>query len=176
MKWIKKNNEVFYPDSKELIVKISNNDLDNLKINGLSSTRKTCRYCAHLSINDKVHEMIIFHSKGKYVRPHKKIKGSESYLLIKGLMDVVFFSDDGAVKSIIKMGNIGVEKTLFFRTNETSFRSMVMYQDSVFLERKEGPYTNKNLSWAEWAPDEKDQDAVSKYSKNLLQIIKQLDN
>ena len=65
----KESNEVLYP--KDRIVTVEAADLEALKQMARLNPRQRIRLCAHHSVEDVVHEMIIFHPQGTYVRPHK---------------------------------------------------------------------------------------------------------
>ena len=54
---------------------------------------------------DRLHEMLIVHQRGAYVRPHKHPGKMESTHVVKGLVDVVLFDDDGSVRRTIRMGD-----------------------------------------------------------------------
>ena len=47
--------------------------------------------------NDKerIHEMIVFHKKGSYVRPHKHLNKLESFFIISGEVTLVIFDKKG---------------------------------------------------------------------------------
>ncbi len=68
MKWIKQNDEVFYPTQDKLL-SIGDDDIKYLQQMAERNPRRRARFCTHQSINDEVHEMIIFHGKGAYVKP-----------------------------------------------------------------------------------------------------------
>ena len=83
MKWVKENEEVFYPKRTE-IIEVAKQDIDYLIQAGQNNTRNRARYCTHSSAEDDVHEMIIYIKKDTYIRPHKHIGKTESFLLIDG--------------------------------------------------------------------------------------------
>ena len=67
--------------------------------------RSRIRLCAHPDVNDTLHEMLIVHEKGTYVRPHKHLNKTESVHIIEGSVDVVIFDDDGNITDVIQMGD-----------------------------------------------------------------------
>ena len=71
----KESDEVLYP--RESIVAVNGLDLEKLKKLALLNTRKRIRLCAHKTPDDKLHEMIIVHTKECYVRPHKHLHRPE---------------------------------------------------------------------------------------------------
>ena len=90
MNWKKQNDEVLYSKKKGLLC-IGKKDVDYLKKIASNNPRNRARFCAHSSIDDEVHEMIIFHKKGTYVRPHKHLFKTESFQLIEGEADALIF-------------------------------------------------------------------------------------
>ena len=99
MKWIKQNDEVFYPKQQNFL-EITKDDIDLLIEAAQNNPRETARYCTHNSINDVIHEMIIYHKKGSYVRPHKHISKPESFFIIDGEADAIIFDEKGNSKGI----------------------------------------------------------------------------
>ena len=150
--WNQKKNFIFYPTSKS-VVELLNKDITFLKKKSRSNPLKKGRLCIHSNIKDDIHQMIIYHSKGTYIRPHKHLNKEESYLLLQGEMDVVLFDNKGNVTKVIKMGNLRSKKIFFFRMKKSIFRTLIMKKDSIFLEIKQGPFTKKNVIWASWSPD-----------------------
>ena len=74
----------------------------------LGNTRERVRLCTHQSVEDAVHEMLIVHIKGTYIRPHKHPNKSESFHIIEGNLDVVVFDDAGDLLEVIdQWGNAG---------------------------------------------------------------------
>ena len=65
-----------------------------LLFNWPKNPRQRARYCTHSLVDDEVHEMVIYHKEGTYIRPHKHIGKTESFHLIDGEADVVFFDDE----------------------------------------------------------------------------------
>ena len=61
----KENDEVLY--TRESIFKLTAKDLVDLKEMARLNSRQRIRICSHTNINDKTHEMIIYHPKGTYV-------------------------------------------------------------------------------------------------------------
>ena len=68
MNWKKQNDEVLYSKKKGLLC-IGKKDVDYLKKISSSNPRDRARFCAHSSIDDEVHEMIIFHKKNLQHQP-----------------------------------------------------------------------------------------------------------
>ena len=87
------NEEVLYPDGKWVGLTIA--DLAFLRSEAAKNPRQRIRLCAHQGPQDKVHEMFIVHGKDAYVRPHRHLNKTESFFLLEGQADAVFFDDEG---------------------------------------------------------------------------------
>ena len=98
------NKEVAYLDGP--VVKLAKNNLITLKKNSKYSKYKKSRFCCHKNPLDSFHEMIIFHKKNYYIRPHKHTHSSESIHIIKGRVDVFLFDSNGDIFDIICMGDL----------------------------------------------------------------------
>ncbi|MDE2223604.1 MAG: WbuC family cupin fold metalloprotein, partial [Candidatus Omnitrophica bacterium] len=95
MAYRKFNDEVFYPADK--FVTIDGTDLAFLKAEAMKNLRRRMRLCAHQTVDDRIHEMFIVHTRDAYVRPHKHLNKTESFFLLEGEVEVVFFDDDGGI-------------------------------------------------------------------------------
>ena len=100
MRLNKINDEVLVAD--EPIVNLSRMDIASLKHQALANARRRIRVCTHPDTNDRLHEMLIVHTRGTYVRPHKHQNKSESVHIIEGEVDVVFLDDAGAVRDVVR--------------------------------------------------------------------------
>ena len=109
----KESNEVLYPN--EDIVTLSTSGLDELKRRALLNPSRRIRLCTHHSVEDVVHEMIIFHPQGTYVRPHKHRGKDESLHLICGKIDCIIFDNDGNVINVLPIGEYSSGETFFYR-------------------------------------------------------------
>ena len=75
-KWKKSTPSVYYQRTKDNILTIDKTDINFIKRDKILINKKS-RICSHPSPKNSIHEMIIFHKKGAYVRPHKHIKRIE---------------------------------------------------------------------------------------------------
>jgi len=114
------NEEVLFAGDK--IVKVGPREVEFLKERARRNKRKRMRLCAHKDIDDKLHEMLIVHSKGTYVRPHKHLNKSESFHLIKGLVDVIVFDDEGDMIEVIRMGDYSSGFEFYYRFSDLMSR------------------------------------------------------
>ena len=93
MNWVEFNSEVFY--SSDDIIKVDRAGINQLQQKAQQGPRNRSRLCSHRGVDDPLHEMLIVHEKGIYVRPHKHVGKSESFHVIEGDVDIVLFDDAG---------------------------------------------------------------------------------
>jgi cupin fold WbuC family metalloprotein len=166
------NKEVYF--ANELIVKVNQSDINNLKELVKSNKRKRIRLCAHDNIKNNIHEMIIVLSKGTYIRPHKHQGKSESFHIIEGLIDVVIFDEVGSIKDVVNMGDFYSGKTFFYRLSAPYYHTPIIRSSfAIFHETVNGPFYRSDNFEAPWAPDEVD---LASQKIFLEMIIGSIDN
>ncbi len=132
------------------------------------------RICSHLSPNDKIHEMLIFHKKGAYVRPHKHLNKLESFHLINGEVSVIFFNNYGSPIKVIKMGKYSSGKMFYYKLFKPCFHTILIKKDVLFHEVTSGPYKKRETLFAKWSPAENNKTEVKKYLIKLKNVAKLL--
>lgn len=164
------NEEVLY--TTEVLTRIDTNDLKLLKSMALKNARKRVRLCAHPNIYDTLHEMIIIHPEGAYVRPHKHMGKSESFHIIEGCLKVVIFDDDGTIRKTFTMADASSGEVFFYRIADSLFHTIIPQSPFVvFHETTNGPFKRHDSVFAPWSPDENDYGAVEKYMHKLSELI-----
>jgi len=160
------NREVLFAD--ESTVTVDHQDIQQLKEYSDLNERKRIRLCAHRDIEDRIHEMLIIHTKNTYVRPHKHINKTESFHIIEGTTDIVIFSDDGAILDLIEMSDYSGEKVFYYRLSEPLFHTVIIKSEVVvFHETTSGPFRREDMVFAEWSPPESEVEATHLFFKKL---------
>lgn len=166
----KKKDVVYFNNS---LVKINKKDLNLLKKFSTNNRDKKSRYCNHKTKNSRLHEMIIFHKKGYYVRPHSHPNRSESVHLIKGRVDIVIFDKKEKILDIIKMGNYESGNIFYYRMNKELVHTFIIKSPYIlFHETSLGPFKRRNTKFADWAPIKKN----CKFLHDLKKKIKSYEN
>ncbi len=151
LKFRKVNDEVFYADAP--VVKITADTIAFLKARAAENSRRTARLCAHPDVDDGLHEMLIVHSRGACVPPHKHPGKSESFHVIEGRLKVVIFDDDGTKAEEITMGEVGSGLVFFYRLCEERYHTVIPETDwVVFHEVTNGPFDPAQTVFAPWGP------------------------
>ncbi len=160
------NSEVLY--SRVAITATDRSDIDLFKKLSARNPKKRVRLCAHGSPDDRLHEMLIVHERGAYVRPHKHPGKTESTHIIEGLVDVVVFDDDGKIERVIRMGDYASGRTFYYRMATPVFHTLIIHSDVlVFHETTNGPFDRRDTVFAPWSPDDGDANAVSTFMADL---------
>ena len=166
MKWSYQNKEVFYPKERGVVL-IDKKDVDYLQEVACGNPRQRARFCAHSSVNDQVHEMIIFHKKGTYVRPHKHVLKTESFHLLEGEADLLIFDKEGNLAHVQNLGKYESGKCFYYRIPESCYHTQIFRKDTVFHEATKGPFERKDTVLPAWAPEEDEHLKVTDYMKKL---------
>jgi len=168
----KESDEVLY--DLEPVVRISRKDVDFLKETAEHNERKRIRLCAHGSIEDSLHEMVITHAKGTYVRPHKHLGKIESFHVIEGTVDVVVFDDDGNITGVTRMGDYQSGQPFYHRISEPSYHTLLITSDVlVFHEITNGPFRREDMVYADWSPEESEIEGVADFIDSLTLSVDQ---
>ncbi len=160
------NSEVLFTNSD--ITEVSAEDLEFLKEKSINNERKRIRLCVHKDIDDKVHEMIIVHGKGAYVRPHKHLARSESLHVIEGEAYAIIFDDSGHISQVIHMGDKNSGSPFYYRISCAVYHSLVIVSDFfIFHEAVEGPFDKSKSAFAPFSPADGDKKNIEEFSKKL---------
>lgn len=175
MKCRKVNDEVLYPG--EPIVRVDADFIKSMKTQADANTRERIRLCAHREEGDDVHEMIIVHRAGAYVRPHKHLNKSESFHIIEGEADVVIFDDEGEVIEIIAMGAYSSGRHFYYRLTDPFYHTLLVRSEYVvFHEVTRGPFVRTETVFPSWAPEERNNQAFKSFVDRLAAKIVNVGN
>lgn len=149
------NEEVIAAD--ESVVTVTAADIAQLEECASANARKRARLCAHRSVDDSLHEMLIVHHRGVYVRPHKHLGKAESVHVVSGAFDMVVFDEDGSVVRVVPMGEFQSGRCFYFRMSEPFYHTLLIRSEVlVFHETTSGPFRREETVFGPWSPEEKD--------------------
>jgi len=144
-------------------------EIESEKKNATSLETKRSRICFHLNSNEAIHEMMITFHKDTYVRPHKHVSKTESYLVIDGEIEIVFFDDGGKIKKRVPMGNCASGKDFYLKSISDEWHTVLIKTDfATILEVTNGPFVANDCLFAEWAPYATDTAGAKAYIQSLL--------
>ena len=156
--------------NEDNIAKIDDKKIQDLKKKALKMPSRKIRLCLHKNIKEPLHEMIIVHCKGAYIRPHKHIRKSESFHIIEGSFFLVVFDESGKVIEKALMNEAQENGNFICRLDRNLWHMLIPITDFiVFHETTEGPYTDvDNSIFAPWAPKDDDVVGIEKFIKRIL--------
>ena len=146
------------------------------RIKGLAQENSSGKYrtCVHQSEKDNVHEMVIVHSSGTYVRPHKHKINGESLQFIEGVGTAIIFNEDGSIKQAFKVGSQSSDNTFYYSMGKGLFHMLIIDSEYlVFKETTRGPFIRNDTVFPNWAPDGKDKNELAKYFAHLDKLLKE---
>jgi cupin fold WbuC family metalloprotein len=170
MRAIKLNDEVLIAQGP--IVEIERADICALKEQSLRNERQRIRVCAHLGVEDRLHEMFIVHKKDTYIRPHKHLHKSESIHIIEGSADVVMFDDAGGILEVVRMSDYTSGCKFYYRLAEPYYHTLLIASELlVFHEITNGPFRRSDTIFAPWAPEESDAAGRAEFMRRLAHSV-----
>lgn len=170
MRLRKLNDEVLVAEAP--IVRVSGADIASLKQQALTNPRQRIRICTHPDTSDRLHEMLIVHTRGTYVRPHKHLNKSESVHIIEGEVDVVFLDDAGAVSDVVRLGDYRSGREFYYRVGSPLYHTLLITSEFlVFHEITNGPFRREETVFAPWAPEESDPVACREFQARIAREV-----
>ena len=152
------------------ILKLDQRAIQDLKRMALAHPDRQFRICMHQDLADPVHEMVIVHCRGAYIRPHKHINKTESFHMIEGGLLVVIFDDDGSLIDRIEMG-LGQEGRYRMCRMEKGIWHMVIPTSdiAVFHEVTRGPFSGRgDNTFPDWAPGADETSRIESFMSRIL--------
>jgi cupin fold WbuC family metalloprotein len=133
--------------------------IDELVARAHSSPRRRINLNLHPELSDPIQRFLNAGEPGSYVRPHRHVAQRwELFAVLRGQIDVLLFSDDGAVtqRATLSEGG-GVIEIPGGTWHSFTFALL----GSVAMEIKPGPYiAPSDKEFAAWAPREDDREAA----------------
>ena len=130
---------VFFPDRD--VVVLGPEDVERLKDLAAAAPLRRARYCLHRSTQEAVQEMIIAFCSDTQVPIHRHRNKSESFHVIEGTLDVVFFDDQGRQCQVIRLGAPGSGLPFFYRLSAQTWHTVRLISPvAVIHETTRGPF------------------------------------
>ena len=165
--WKEESGCVFYV--KDEIVVFTDEMKSFLISRASKHLKREARLCTHLNPDSTLHEMIIVHSRGNYVPPHKHFNKVESFHLIEGELDIIIFCDRGEIKQVIHLSS---ENDIYYRLQKSLYHTVVPLSEYViYHEVTNGPFLVEEKYEATWAPKKNDLEQVRIFQNKLMENI-----
>lgn len=123
---------------------------------------KSSRICLHKNETSDLHNMVIAHVRGGYIRPHKNIFKSKAYQILDGEMRVIGIDDERRKIFDITLGN---EKMLRIEPN-VYLLLLPISNVVVFHEIALGPFVKdgeKAQVYAEFSPKVEEAEKIREF-------------
>jgi cupin fold WbuC family metalloprotein len=143
--------------NNENLALVDENWITFLKERASNSLLRRSRLCLHRTHDDPVQQMIIVMCRDVLFRPHRHRAKHESYHMIEGLLDLIFFEDDGRPESAIRMGPLGSGAAFSHRLCVSRFHAVLPLSEFVVVhEITAGPWVEGDAEFGPWAPTDMD--------------------
>lgn len=144
--------------------------LDQTSEKAKESPRLRMNYNIHSELNDPVNRMLNALEPGTFLPPHRHYTPykNESYLVLRGELDVLLFDDDG---NLIRRETLNPDKGNYgIDIPGEMWHSMIVKQpDTVIYEVKAGPFTPvAPEDFAEWGPATDDPEGINAFFQKYL--------
>ena len=146
---------IFY--STEAVAEVDAAWYETLKRHAYEADRKRARLCLHHHPEDPLHEMVIVFHRDTVIRPHRHQTKTESFHMVFGELDVVFFDAEGVPTRLLSMGDSRSGKTQIYRLSQPIWHSVIIRSEYACIhEVTNGPFREEENDFAPWAPEEPD--------------------
>ena len=140
---------------------VSASDLKPVLDAARSNTLRRSRICAHQSDDAAIHEMLICFDRETYVQPHRHRSKRESFHVISGEIEVIYFDDLGSVLRRIRMGTFDSGLPFFLRNETNDWHTVIIHTDSAIIhETTNGPFNSEESEFAPWSAKPSESSAV----------------
>lgn len=143
--------------------------MDRIASEARLSPRLRMNYNFHRSVDEPVNRLLNVMHRGSYLPVHRHLNPSrsESGVVVRGLIGLSIYDDDGNVVERHCVGPQG--ECVGFDIEPGLWHGLVVLEDdTVIYEVKQGPYaplTPDNV--ASWSPDEGDKQSVAAFIREL---------
>ena len=145
-----------------MITLIDNALLDELCAAAAASPRRRKNRNFHSRDDHPAHRLLNAMQPESYIPPHRHLDPDkdETFLVLRGLLGLVLFDDQGAIVRSVKVGAGGAAIGVNI-PHGTWHAAVALEPDTVFLEAKAGPYLPlTEAERAPWAPAENTAEAM----------------
>jgi cupin fold WbuC family metalloprotein len=150
------------------IVVVNAETLQSLKKMAAAAPLKRSRLCLHRTSNDPIQEMVIAFARDSYVRVHRHRNKSESFHVLVGSLQVVFFDDEGHEIRRIRLGAPETGLPSLYRLSCDAWHAVLIESEfAIIHETTNGPFVPSEAEFAYWAPDGSDLNVANDFLTHL---------
>jgi len=142
---------------------LSHYALDRLREQALRHRQKKARILLHGDPGNSLHEMLITHCNGSYIRPHINEYSAKSFLVFEGEMMIFFFDESGKISDRYRLTPPQSGGDFMLRIQDPVFHTLVVMSETVtFLETILGPH--EQTRYASFAPGPNNEAAIEYFA------------
>jgi cupin fold WbuC family metalloprotein len=147
---------------------VSPNDIHTLLLAAKSAPLRRARICLHTDPSDPIQEMVIAFCRDSYVQPHRHTGKTESFHVLRGTLEVIFFDDTGTIANRILLSGDDDSLPSIYRLRADLWHTVIVQTETAVLhEIASGPFRAGDTTMAGWAPSPQDTDAVLRFREQL---------
>ena len=139
------------------------------------SLRQRCRICLHADEQALLHETVLVYTRDTFNRPNRHPM-AESFHVLEGACDVIFFTEDGKPDKILHMEAAvrGNGAPFIVQFPVMVYHTMIVRSDWLVIhETCRGPFVRGTTTqYAPWAPMEGDGADVADFLAKLEEYCK----
>lgn len=158
--------ELFLVDDFAAVVGVK--EIEVLRNAVRNTSKRRARINAHPDSADELHEMIIAIERGSYIRPHIHPNKSESFHIVEGAVDLVFFDEAGEIIRVLPLAAPGGTEAFYYRMSRPFYHTLIIRSDILIVhEITNGPFLPEATVFGSFAPPDTDVVAVARYQADL---------
>ncbi len=156
-----------------MITLIDDKLLDEVCAEAAASPRRRKNRNFHPRDDHPGHRLLNALMADTYIPPHRHLDANkdETYVVLRGLLGLVLFDDEGRIVRLVKVGARGT--AIGVDVAHGAWHTAIALEDNtVFLEAKAGPYLPlTSEEKATWAPAEGDDSAAGYLAKLKAALV-----
>jgi cupin fold WbuC family metalloprotein len=142
--------------------------ISTLQSSSDQSDKRRARICMHPSSESVIHEMIITLEKDSYVKPHRHLNKTESYFVIQGEVQLIYFDEEGSIIKSYVLRSYEKGGIFYLRSSNNFWHTLVVNSNqATILEITSGPLQEEETIFASWAPDPETKEKAALYLNSL---------
>ena len=120
------------------IISINDQLINEISAQAKESPRLRKNYNFHESLNDACQRMLNVMLVGTKFEIHRHTNTAESFVLLKGKLDLLFYNDDGIETDRFRLDPLLGQYGIHIPVGQ--WHSLEILEDSTIFETREGPY------------------------------------
>ncbi len=158
--------EVYF--AAQPIAPIGHAEIKFLKDAAMRSLRQRCRICLHADEQALLHETVLVYTRDTFNRPNRHPM-AESFHILEGAADVLFFTEDGQVDTFLRMGDMASGLPFICQFPVMVYHTMIVRSKWLVIhETCRGPFVRGTTTqYAPWAPRETDATDIEDFLAKL---------